>query len=311
MGRGEFAFRLNTGRVRDHWHTMTRSGLSPRLGAHQPEPFVEVHPLDAAAAGLTDNGFARITTPHGESVLRVSVGAGQQRGLLFAPIHWSSETASCGSIGDLVAPATDPHSGQPEMKATPAAIAPVTFRFRGFALARRRIALPAGTWTARVAVRKGDGCRFATNGDLAVWRDQAAALFAPGAELAEYLDEPRGVYRVAAFADSGLDGCLFVGPHEAVPQWDAVKALFEAGAVGDLARRLLLSGRSPDGVSDAGPLVCACFGVGLESIRGAITSGAAHTVADIGRMLRAGTNCGSCLPELKRIVSHAAVPASA
>jgi len=308
---GELSFRLNTGRVRDQWHTMTRSGLSPRLGAHQPEPFVEVHPLDAAEAGLSDNGFARITTCHGERVLRVSVSAGQQRRMLFAPIHWSAETASCGPIGDLVAPVTDRHSGQPEMKATPAAIAPVTFRYRGFVLARRRHTLPPGTWTARVAVRNGEGCRFATNEAAAVWPDLARSLFARGAEFAEYLDEPRGIYRVAAFAGGAFNGCLFVGPSEAVPQWDAIKALFEAGAVGDVARRLLLSGRSIDGVVDAGPLVCACFGVGLESIRAAIKSGAAHSVADIGRMLRAGTNCGSCLPELKRIVSHAAVPASA
>jgi assimilatory nitrate reductase catalytic subunit len=308
---GDLAFRLNTGRVRDQWHTMTRSGLSPRLGAHQPEPFVEVHPLDAAEAGLTDKGFAHITTSHGERVLRVSVSAGQQRGMLFAPIHWTAETASCGPIGDLVAPVTDRYSGQPEMKATPAAAAPVTLRYRGFVLARRRITLPPGTWTARVAVRNGEGCRFATNETAAVWPDQARSLFARGAELAEYLDEPRGIYRVAAFADGAFNGCLFVGPSEAVPQWDAIKALFEAGIVGDVARRLLLSGRSIDRVVDAGPLVCACFGVGLESIRGAIKSGAAHSVADIGRMLRAGTNCGSCLPELKRIVSHAAVPAPA
>jgi assimilatory nitrate reductase catalytic subunit len=306
----EFPYRLNTGRVRDQWHTMTRSGLSPRLGAHQPEPFVEVHPLDAAATGLSDNGFARITTPHGESVLRVSVNAGQQRGLLFAPIHWSAETASCGAVGDLVAPATDPFSGQPELKATPAAIAPTQFRFRGFVLARHALALPSSTWTARVAVRNGEGCRFATNEGIDVWRAAIAALFSRDTELAEYVDEPRGIYRVAAFAGGRFDGCLFVGPREAVPQWDAVKTLFEAGAISDMARRLLLSGRSIDGLVDAGPLICACFGVGLESIRQAITSGAAHNVADIGRMLRAGTNCGSCLPELKRILSHAAVAAS-
>ena len=45
---------LNTGRVRDQWHTMTRSGRSPRLGSHLPEPFVEIHPDDAAAAGVVD-----------------------------------------------------------------------------------------------------------------------------------------------------------------------------------------------------------------------------------------------------------------
>jgi assimilatory nitrate reductase catalytic subunit len=52
------------------------------------------------------------------------------------------------------------------------------------------------------------------------------------------------------------------------------------------------------------PVVCARFGVGIDCIRGAITSGSAGTVAEIGKLTRAGTNCGSCLPELKRIVAQ-------
>ncbi|MFZ0810142.1 MAG: nitrate reductase, partial [Bradyrhizobium sp.] len=77
--------RLNTGRIRDQWHTMTRTGTSPRLGAHLPEPFVEVHPDDAARHGLADGSFARVTTDHGQCTLKVVVSARQQRGMLFAP----------------------------------------------------------------------------------------------------------------------------------------------------------------------------------------------------------------------------------
>ena len=117
----KFPFRLNTGRVRDQWHSMTRSGLSPRLGAHLPEPFVEVHPDDARERGLVDGGFARVSTAFGHCVLKVVLSAGQRPGLLFAPIHWSDANASSARIGELVMPATDPYSGQPEAKATPAA----------------------------------------------------------------------------------------------------------------------------------------------------------------------------------------------
>ena len=140
----EFPLRLNTGRLRDQWHTMTRSGLSPTLGAHRPEPFVEVHPADAEAYGLRHNGFANVSTAHGSCILKVVVSDAQQRGLVFAPIHWSDLNASSARIGDLVMPATDPFSGQPESKATPAAIAPVEFR-----LARLRIVAPP----ARAATR--------------------------------------------------------------------------------------------------------------------------------------------------------------
>ena len=121
--------RLNTGRIRDQWHTMTRSGTSPRLGQHLPEPFVEVHPDDAARSGVVDGGFARVVTDYGQCTLRVTVNERQQRGMLFAPIHWSEETASSARVGALVAPFTDPFSGQPENKATPASIAPYEYRF--------------------------------------------------------------------------------------------------------------------------------------------------------------------------------------
>src|SRR5215208_1750339 len=79
-----FPFRLNTGRIRDQWHTMTRSGTSPRLGAHCPEPFVAMHPADAKAAGLAGGGFARVTTPFGSCVLKVAIETGQRVGSLFA-----------------------------------------------------------------------------------------------------------------------------------------------------------------------------------------------------------------------------------
>ena len=76
MPTDAFPFLLNTGRIRDQWHTMTRTGMSPRLGVHLPEPFIAVNPADATAAGLEDGGFARVTTPHGACVLKVAVSEG-------------------------------------------------------------------------------------------------------------------------------------------------------------------------------------------------------------------------------------------
>jgi assimilatory nitrate reductase catalytic subunit len=298
-----FPFLLNTGRVRDQWHTMTRTGTSPRLGQHLPEPFVEVNPADAATAGLAADGFARVSTRYGACVLKVTLSDGQRPGSLFAPIHWSDVTASSARVGELVTPATDPFSGQPEAKGTPAAIAPVEFLFRGFVLARTMIALPANTWWARVAVAGGTGLLLATNDAPSNWHARAQALFGADCELAEYVDVQRGIARVAAFREGRLEGCLFVGPAGAAPQWDAVKALFEADTIESHERRLLLSGRSADGIASIGPIVCACFGVGLTTIRDAIASRAAVSVEEIGKALRAGTNCGSCLPELKRIIA--------
>jgi assimilatory nitrate reductase catalytic subunit len=301
----QFPFRLNTGRVRDQWHTMTRSGKSARLALHCPEPFVEVHPADAAAVGLPAGSFARVATRHGHAILKVMLSEGQRPGSLFAPIHWSDATASSARVGDLVAPETDPHSGQPELKATPAAITPVAFASRGFALTRRPVTFPPGTWWARVAVAAGTGYVLATNDAPASWQDAAPRLLGEsmeGAEYAEYIDAPRGLYRIAAFVRGRLDACLFIAPAAAEPQWDAVRELFASEAIEPAQRRTVLSGRSTDGLPDAGPVVCSCFGVGLNVIRDTLRSGAAADVEQIGVALRAGTNCGSCLPELKRIV---------
>ncbi|MBV8836270.1 MAG: molybdopterin-dependent oxidoreductase, partial [Alphaproteobacteria bacterium] len=291
-------FVLNTGRVRDQWHTMTRSGLSPRLAAHTPEPFVEIHPADARHYGLSD--FARVTTVHGEGVFRVQISEGQQAGSVFVPIHWNAETASSGCASDLVGPYTDPYSGQPESKATPAAIAPVAFAWRGFALTRASFAPPPATWWARVALNGGIGTLLATNERPVLWRDRVAAWF--GDEVAEYVDTRRGIYRAAAFRDGRLEAALFLGPADSAPQWDAVKALLETAQLNTAERRSALSGRAEDGRGETGPVICACFGVGLTVIREAIAAGSATNVEAIGKALRAGTNCGSCLPELKRIV---------
>jgi assimilatory nitrate reductase catalytic subunit len=294
--------RLNTGRIRDQWHTMTRTGASPRLGQHLPEPFVEVHPDDALKYGVTDESFARITTDYGQCTLKVVVSERQQRGMLFAPIHWSDANATKARVGSLVAPHTDPFSGQPENKATPASIAPYEYVFRGFALSRKPLALPAHAWSARVAVTGGYGYLFADNADLAGWQSWLKSI--AGADLAEYNDFGGGIYRGASFEGGRIDACLFIGPAGDAGDWNVVKSLFAADSLGDDQRRLLLSGKSADGLASAGPIVCACFGVGRTTICDAIAAGS-DTAAEIGARLKAGTNCGSCIPELKRLIAQA------
>jgi assimilatory nitrate reductase catalytic subunit len=293
--------RLNTGRIRDQWHTMTRTGASPRLGQHLPEPFVEVHPDDALRYGVNDGSFARITTDYGQCTLRVVVSERQQRGMLFAPIHWSEATATGARVGSLVAPFTDPFSGQPENKATPASIAPYEYVFRGFALSRQPLQLPAHAWVARVAVNGGHGYLFADNADLLGW--QLWLRMHANSDLAEYKDFGGGIYRGASFDAGRIETCLFIGPADDAGDWNVVKSLFAADALSDGQRRMLLSGKSADGLANAGPIVCACFGVGRATICDAIAAGAGSP-AEIGAKLRAGTNCGSCIPELKRLIAQ-------
>jgi assimilatory nitrate reductase catalytic subunit len=207
-----------------------------------------------------------------------------------------------------VAPFTDPFSGQPENKATPASIVPHEYVFRGFALSRVRLELPDHVWWARVAVTGGHGYLFADNADLARWQPWLRSV--TGRDLAEYKDFGGGVFRAASFAGDRIETCLFVGPARDAGDWNVVKNLFAADALSDDQRRMLLSGKSTDGLASAGPMVCACFGVGRTTILAAIAAGA-RTAAEIGVQLKAGTNCGSCIPELKRLVAQANVAGAA
>jgi assimilatory nitrate reductase catalytic subunit len=296
--------RLNTGRIRDQWHTMTRSGQSPRLGQHLPEPFVEVHPDDALKFGVAHDSFARVTTDYGQCTLKVVVSERQQRGMLFAPIHWSEVTATGSRVGALVAPFTDGFSGQPENKATPASITPYEYVFRGFALSRMPLALPDHAWWAHVAVPGGHGYLLADNADLGGWQSWLRSVTSD--DLAEYKDFGGGVYRAAAFAADRIEACLFIGPAHDAGDWDVIKQLFAAGVLSDEQRRMLLSGKSTDGMANAGPIVCACFGVGRTTICDAIAAGAG-SAAEIGVQLKAGTNCGSCIPEMKRLIAETSI----
>ena len=165
----EFPLRLNTGRVRDQWHTMTRTGTSPRLARDTFEPYVEISPEDAKRAGVDDGGLARVTTAFGSCVLRARITDLQPTGSVFAPIHWTGETASDARVGALVAPVVDPVSGQPEFKATPAKIEPMICGWQGFLRVRRPVAIPGGVWWARMAIESGVAYRVVGAQDRAVW----------------------------------------------------------------------------------------------------------------------------------------------
>jgi len=302
----EFPFILNTGRIRDQWHTMTRTGLSARLGAHLPVPFVEIHPLDAAQLGIEDGALVSLQSAHGSAVLEAQLNAGQKRGALFAPIHWSNVTSSNARINELVAGDTDPISGQPESKAMPVAAIALPARYRGFVLSRTAVTDLPATWWAKVAVEGGNGYLIATDEGPEEWQRHTVQILRTG-DYAEYLDALGGMYRAAAFDDVGaLIGTVFLSPSNAPVSWDGLKALLASRTLSKTGRRNLLSGRGEDRATSHGPLVCACFAVSSVQINQALAREPGADVARLGQILRAGTNCGSCVPELKKLIGRSA-----
>jgi assimilatory nitrate reductase catalytic subunit len=298
----DWPFLLNTGRIRDQWHTMTRTGLSPRLSSHIAEPFVEVHPDDGARLGLEQGTLASVATAHGTATLRILVNRGQQAGTLFVPIHWSGENSSGARIGALVQPATDPHSGQPEAKATPARIAPLPVAHYGFALSRRGLRLARLVYWAAARTPFGHVLNFALDGPGPDgWRRWLSSSL-PEGERVTFEDAGAGVFRVGVHREGRIEALLFVGPSPKLPSPEWLRSQFDRTDIGVSDRRALLAGIPFEGAVDEGAVVCVCFQVGAARIAAAAGAGG-RSVESIGRQLGAGTNCGSCIPEIRRLIA--------
>ncbi|HSF12769.1 MAG TPA: molybdopterin dinucleotide binding domain-containing protein, partial [Erythrobacter sp.] len=293
-----FPFRLNTGRYRDQWHTMTRTGLSAKLAHHRREPLVEIHPADAAAAGLAEGDLCEVTTPAGTSLYRATLSEGQARGGVFVPMHWTDLTAATatGRTGRLASADTDPVSGQPGFKDTPARIARAKLAWRGFLVARAPLASPACEYWVRSRVEHGWLYEIGGMGEA----DPAA--FLPEGTRSEVAYAAKGIQRFSVCDDAGiLIAALFITCKGALPPREWIAAQLGAPAADPVA---MLAGRPRDAGPDRGAIICVCHDVGECEIADAIAGGSA-TVACIGNATRAGTNCGSCRPHIARMIENA------
>jgi assimilatory nitrate reductase catalytic subunit len=314
--REDFPLVLNTGRVRDQWHTMTRTGRVPHLMTHVAAPTLAMHPRDAAWRGITDRGLARIESAHGGSVMRVSLDDGVRPGEVFAPMHWTDQFTSSGPIDKLVHALTDPVSGQPDLKGTPVRISAIAETWRG-----NLLRLTAGNpefshsvWWAKAWTGAGFGFELSGFAPLAQEIHSEAVLrrllHVPAeAELVSYSDSSKGIFRYAAIAGGRLLACAFFGPPRSdFPGVGHAKRLLGRD-ISALDRIALLAGIDASSAADTGKIVCACFSVSEEKICATISSHGLRTTAEIGVALQAGTNCGSCIPELKKLLG-AQSPAS-
>ncbi len=302
----DFPFTLNTGRVRDQWHTMTRTGKAARLSEHSPESYIEIHPDDAKDANLKEGVLARVFSQWGEVIVRVRVSEDQQRGSVFIPMHWNDQFASHARVSAIVNPVVDPVSGQPELKQTPVRVALYQPAWHGFLLTRRRLDMAGVSYWSRAT---GDGFyryEFAgeqTELDWPAWA--RGMLCASGSDVnwVEYLDARAHRYRGVRMVESRVESCIFIAPNHELPSRSWLAGLFAKDALVADERKGLLLGKPPAGQQDVGRIVCACFSVGINTLSAAIKDQNLQTAEEIGLALKAGTNCGSCVPELKMLLS--------
>ncbi len=306
----DFPFVLNTGRIRDHWHTMTRTGKSPRLSAHLAEPFAEIHPADARACGIDDADLVEIESAEGGRVIvRALLADRQARCNLFVPMHWTGETSALARVNALFPGRVDAVSGQPALKHTAVRLRRHDSELHGFLVSESK---PEGVDTDYWALARTDhGWRLELAGAEPAegWEDWLRWVTGlPGeADIIGYYD--RTGTRMAAFEGPRLLAALYVGkgPVAVSRPWAAEQL---GQSFTDPHRRAeVVAGRPGKGGSDKGAIVCSCASVGINEIRAAIASGCGSVDA-VGAATAAGTNCGSCRPEIRRILDGMMVQAA-
>ena len=306
----DFPFTLNTGRLRDQWHTMTRTGRIAGLMRHTTAPVLAIHPSQAAAHSIMDGGLARVETQQGTAVMRVRIDETLRPDSLFAAMHWTDQFTSSGPIDKLVHAVPDPVSGQPDLKGTPARISPVPELWRGqiFRLAPGQPALGESVWWSKAQLDAGflfELAGWSALGQIISSEDVLRGLLDVAAEIELVsFSFPRGsIFRYAAIAEGRLQACAFFGPGEMPLAGIGLASSLLRKELSPVQRLSLLAGVDGGPNRPASRTVCACFAVTEAEIRAAITDKGLTLPAQIGQHLRAGTNCGSCIPELKKLLA--------
>ncbi|AML50128.1 nitrate reductase [Falsihalocynthiibacter arcticus] len=291
-----YSFRLNSGRIRDQWHTMTRTGKTARLGQHISEPFAEIHPHDAEKIGVSDAALLRISGRNGSAILRVMVTERAQIGSLFAPMHWTSTFSENGRINHAGDSQVDPISGQPALKG--AQVTAVAFEAGWYAFAAADHEIHSNRpYVARMRSDTGWRAEVAGVKQPSSWEQEARDTLAlTTGEAMVFEDINRGSVRVAIIEDCVLRGAFFASKSPV-----AVARGFVTSLIGSCDTHHVLAGVPGADQPDPGAVVCSCMNVGINTLRAAIDGGATSVEA-LGGCTGAGTNCGSCKPELQALL---------
>lgn len=310
---------LNSGRIRDQWHTMTRTGIVAKLGAHISEPFVHIHPLDAEYLKLKNESIAVISNQWGQTKARILVTKNVASGNCFMPIHWSKTNASDGHVCNLVSPDVDPISGQPELKHTPVKIDAWQPQTHAIAISKEPLDETLlnkyfGYWVKRT-IDNGFHYTLAsthTSSNI-VSHLKENALAVMGIQI-EFNDKESNTYRSAKIVDKQLLSAVIVAPHIKQSDYAWLDTLLIKTLDTDI-QRSLLSGKACASLLE-GKQICACKQVGELTIKQSIqeslqTQKSSNRLFDTEETLKnvrvctnAGTGCGSCIPEIKQIIEE-------
>ncbi len=327
-----YPFRLNTGRLRDQWHGMSRTGTLATLFAHAPEPAVELNGADALRRGLLTGDLVRIESRRGAVVVPVAISTMGKPGTAYLPMHWGSATLAgrdSTGINAVTAKAFCPTSKQPELKHAAVRIAKLDlpWKFAAFGFPDDEAGLIALRDGVRALARHFDYASLVLVGGErggVFLRAAAAVPVAPeviaaidrlfeldAADVVRYDDPRRAIARRMRIVDARLMAVRLAGDI-AAEAWlrDWLTTGQDVSAM--RAQLLVPSGGAPAGYRTRGRVVCSCHGVAETELRAAITKCAgppSAVLAAVQSNLKCGTGCGSCLPEVRALIDTARLTA--
>jgi assimilatory nitrate reductase catalytic subunit len=317
---------LISGRLRDHWHGMSRTGTVPRLFNLEDEPLLGMHPCDMRHRALENGDLVSVSNGRGAITVRVAEQSGLQRGRAWMPMHWGSQFMNSAGVNVLACDATDPYSKQPELKHATVQISKLALPYplaiirvcsdQAAALDLMQRARAALTWFPYATLSL-----YGRSSPLVVFRAATATAMAPellsemdalfGLDTQEgaivFADASRSVNKKAINANGRLLAVRLAG--EALAQSWLKKAMAEDELAASLLRFALAPSAKPPLSIAPRNIICKCADISDVQIRQALASGA--DLSQLQERFKCGTFCGSCLPEIKRMVASRDTPAMA
>ncbi len=317
-----YPLHLNSGRLRDQWHGMSRTGLVARLYSHEAEPMLHMHKDDMERRNLASGDLVKVKSKRGDVVLKVLQSATLRPGQCFVPMHWGANTMGGQGVNVLMPADFDPYSKQPELKH--AAVQVEKYSAGRTLVAMRRSEVDADGTLQPNPLEVMDRLRrwlphfpYASL-TLAGRGSPVVVLKARGEELApallEALDRELSLdnpTRVLSYQDSRKDVAK-----RALVEGDSLAAVRLAGETkaAEWLADMMVQGHSaaavrpwllapltqpPAGQAARGKVICNCFDVAEDDILAAFRAG--ESLDALQTRTHCGTNCGSCVPELKRL----------
>jgi assimilatory nitrate reductase catalytic subunit len=315
---------LNTGRLRDQWHGMTRTGTAAQLFGHAPEAQLSLHPDEMRRRRLRSGDLVKIRSRRGSLIVPVLEDDSVRSGQAWLPMHWGNRFLKGLGSNVLTQPAFDPISKQPELKHAAVDVEKVTLPWQFFALVEGDVQLRFEA--LRPLFEAFDYASLSLIGrERPALQIKAACISAPDAELLAQIDRLLGLCDgpVLAYDDPRKSvgkrvrieqqriSAMRLAGEVAARDW--LIDLWRSGSTDATLRRWVLAPlSSPPGEStsqNSGKVLCNCLNVSEQSICSGIRRGLG--LDGLKQELKCGTNCGSCVPEIKRLLAnHTSKPVS-